>query len=94
MDRRAERREGGLSGQQTSRYEHLNKLAGHPGGWAVKPVDAGKRITTVDGITRKGLCLLSGRILSRKVWSGDSVWRVGPWIRSGECRSTEVVSCS
>ena len=65
-----ESRDGSLAGQQTSRHEQVNKLARHHDGLAGKPVQDGEWITTVDGITEDGLCLLFGRILSGRFGSG------------------------
>ena len=53
-------------------------------------------ITTVDGITEEGLCLLFGRILSGGglVRGIRSVEGLGSGVRSEENRSGEAASCS
>ena len=82
MGRRVEKRKSELTGQSTSRHGHMDKLAGHPGGWPSKPVQVVERITTVDWITREGLC---------RLFRGSIRERFGPVIvpgnRSGEIRS-------
>ena len=95
-DQLVERPEGGLAGKQTSRHEQVNKLARHQGEIAGKPVLESERITTVDGITGEGLCLLFGGILSgrdlarvfdpgrRSVWGFDPR-RIGLWRLSSVC---------
>ena len=61
MDKPIKRCEVDLADQQTSRYEHVDKLAEHHNGWAGKSMHLGERIM-VDGITEEGLCPLSGGV--------------------------------
>ena len=87
MDRPVERWNVDFADQHTSRHEHVDQLAEHPGGCAGKPLHVGEKIT-VDGITAGGLRPLSGEVYPRiGLWNssgGRSRWfRTREIVRSG-----------